>query len=90
MTIIELLAKRARTWETAKAFLESRRNKDGILSAEDDAVYSRMEQEISDLGREIARLERQGSTPPSPPVLSAAVRRNPLLDAHPTPIKRPC
>ena len=59
MTIIELRAKRARTWETAKAFLESRRNKDGILSAEDDAVYSRMEQEISDLGREIARLERQ-------------------------------
>ena len=35
---------------------------DGILSraqAEDDAAYTKMEQDITDLGREIARLERQ-------------------------------
>ncbi|MBM6977856.1 hypothetical protein H9X99_18845, partial [Intestinimonas butyriciproducens] len=31
----------------------------GVLSAEDDAAYTRMEQEITDLGKEIARLERQ-------------------------------
>ena len=30
-----------------------------MLSAEDDATYSRMEQEITDLGKEIARLEKQ-------------------------------
>ena len=30
-----------------------------MLSAEDDAAYTRMEQEITDLGKEIARLERQ-------------------------------
>ena len=59
MTIIELRAKRARTWESAKAFLDSHRGENGILSAEDDATYTRMEQEITDLGREIARLERQ-------------------------------
>lgn len=59
MTINELRAKRAKTWESAKAFLESHRNSDGILSAEDDATYSRMEKEIADFGKEIARLERQ-------------------------------
>ena len=30
-----------------------------MLSAEDDATYTRMEQDITDLGKEIARLERQ-------------------------------
>lgn len=59
MTINELRTKRAKTWESAKAFLESHRNSDGILSAEDDATYSRMEKEIADFGKEIARLERQ-------------------------------
>lgn len=59
MTINELRTKRAKTWESTKAFLESHRNENGILSAEDDATYSKMEQEITDLGREIDRLERQ-------------------------------
>ena len=59
MTINELRAKRAKAWEAAKAFLESHRNSDGILSAEDDATYARMEKEIADFGKEIARLERQ-------------------------------
>ena len=59
MTILELREKRAKAWEAAKAFLDSHRNDKGILSAEDDAAYTRMEQEITDLGKEIARLERQ-------------------------------
>ncbi len=59
MTILELREKRAKEWEAAKAFLDSHRNQSGVLSAEDDAAYSRMEQDITDLGKEIARLERQ-------------------------------
>ena len=59
MTILELREKRAKAWEATKAFLDSHRNEKGMLSAEDDATYSRMEQEITDLGKEIARLERQ-------------------------------
>ena len=59
MTILELREKRAKAWEATKAFLDSHRNDKGMLSAEDDAAYSRMEQEITDLGKEIARLERQ-------------------------------
>ena len=59
MTVHELREKRAKAWEAAKSFLDSHRPENGILSAEDDATYTRMEQEITDLGREISRLERQ-------------------------------
>lgn len=59
MTILELREKRNTAWNAAKAFLDSHRTEKGTLTAEDDATYSRMEQEIADLGKEIARLERQ-------------------------------
>lgn len=59
MTILELREKRAKAWEAAKAFLDAHRKENGVLSAEDDAAYTKMEQEITDLGKEIARLERQ-------------------------------
>lgn len=59
MTILELREKRNTAWNAAKAFLESHRTEKGTLTAEDDATYTRMEQEITDLGKEIARMERQ-------------------------------
>ncbi len=59
MTVLELREKRAKAWEAAKAFLDSHRKENGVLSAEDDAAYTKMEQEITDLGKEIERLERQ-------------------------------
>ena len=59
MTIQELREKRNTAWNAAKAFLESHRTEKGTLTAEDDATYARMEQDIADLGKEIARLERQ-------------------------------
>ena len=55
MTITELRNKRAKTWDAAKAFLDSHRNTDGFLSAEDDATYTNMENEITALGNEISR-----------------------------------
>ena len=59
MTILELREKRSAAWNAAKAFLDSHRTEKGTLTAEDDATYSKMEQEINDLGKEISRLERQ-------------------------------
>ena len=58
-TVNELREKRATAWNAAKAFLESRHTDKGTLTAEDDATYTRMEQDITDLSKEIARLERQ-------------------------------
>jgi len=59
MTIQELREKRNNAWNAAKAFLESHRTDKGTLSAEDDATYNRMEEEINALSNEIKRLERQ-------------------------------
>ena len=58
MTIIELRNKRAQKLAAAKAFLESNRSADGFLSEEDDAVYTGMEKDITNLGKEISRMER--------------------------------
>ncbi len=54
----DLRVQRAKSWEKAKAFLDERRGKNGLLGAEDTAMYERMEKEIVDLGHEIERQER--------------------------------
>jgi HK97 family phage major capsid protein len=57
--ILELREKRAKAWDAAKGFLDSRRGGNGLLSAEDTATYEKMESDVVALGREIDRLERQ-------------------------------
>lgn len=56
---LELREKRAKAWETAKAFLDSKRGTDGLISAEDTNTYEKMEMDVVKLGKEIERLERQ-------------------------------
>jgi len=58
MTIQELREARNKAWQGAKAFVESKRDKDGLLSAEDAATYAKMEQKIKDYGAEIERQEQ--------------------------------
>ena len=80
--INELREKRAKIWEQAKAFLDSHRNETGILSAEDTAVYEKMEKDIVDLGHEIERqqraddLERELNLPTSSPLISKPENAN--------------
>lgn len=58
MTIAELIQKRAKVWEGAKAFVESHAKENGTLSAEDNAAYLKMEKEIEDLTAAIDRQQR--------------------------------
>lgn len=58
MTIKELMEKRAKVWEGAKAFVETHAGENGILSAEDNAAYLKMEKEIEDLTVAIDRQQR--------------------------------
>ncbi len=51
--------KRVKLWEAAKAFVESRKDANGTLSAEDSATYDQMEADVIRMGKEIERLERQ-------------------------------
>lgn len=58
MKLQELIAKRAKVWEEAKAFVESHQKENGTLSAEDTAAYEKMEAEITDLTAAIDRERR--------------------------------
>ena len=44
--ILELREKRAKAWDAAKNFLDSKRGNDGMMSAEDAATYDRMEADV--------------------------------------------
>ena len=58
MTVNELRAMRAKAWESAKNFLDSHRNENGMLSLEDTKTYEEMEAKIVNLGKEIERQEK--------------------------------
>lgn len=57
--ILELREKRAKAWDTAKAFLDTKRGNDGLICAEDTTTYEKMETDVVNLGKEIDRLDRQ-------------------------------
>ncbi len=57
--VLELTEKRAKAWEAAKAFLDAKRGADDCLSAEDNATYEKMEEEVTKLTNEIERIVRQ-------------------------------
>lgn len=58
LSVNELLEKRAKVWEGAKAFLDTHKSENGTLSAVDAASYDKMEQEIQDLSAAIDRAKR--------------------------------
>ena len=57
MTILEMREKRNKAWEAAKAFVETKCDKDGLLSEEDAKTYAAMEQKVKDIGAEIDRMQ---------------------------------
>lgn len=71
----DLREKRASAWDEARNFLDMHAGKDGMLSEKDAAAYDKMEKSITDMGREIQRLERAKQmddamhTPTSTPIL---------------------
>ena len=76
MTIQELREKRNKAWDTARDFLDSKRDASGVLSEEDSKTYDALEAEVVNLGKEIKRMERQEqidaemNAPTSAPVVS--------------------
>lgn len=76
MEIQKLIDKRAELWNAAKTFLDEHTNEDGKISAEDAATYDKMENEITDLSKNIERFQRQAaqdknfSQPTAKPILN--------------------
>lgn len=56
--ILDMIEKRKNAWEGAKAFVESKKDKDGLLSSEDARAYKDMEEKILNYTAEIERLRR--------------------------------
>ncbi len=59
MTITEMRERRAKLWNSMESFLDTRRNDMGVLSAEDDATYASMEDDLDMMTNEIKRMERR-------------------------------
>ena len=74
--IQELMEKRKQAWEGAKAFVESKKDKDGLMSDEDAKSYADMEKKVSNFTKEIERMqsmeamEREMAKPMSEPLTS--------------------
>ena len=51
--VLEMREKRAKAWDAAKAFLDTRA-KDGVLSAEDNATYDKMLADVDSMAHQIA------------------------------------
>lgn len=60
-TITELRESRAKLWSAMESFLDTHQSERGVLSAEDDAAYAKMEKDLNDLTAEIKRMERRES-----------------------------
>lgn len=89
MTINELRAKRNQAWDAAKAFVETKRNSDGLLSDEDAKTYVQMEKKVQDYGAEIERMEAmsamdaQLAKPTSTPITEKPMNGTPVNDQKP-------
>lgn len=57
--ILNMMQKRDEAWKAAKAFVDQRKNKDGLLTDEDRKTYDEMEAKVQDYTREIERLQKQ-------------------------------
>ncbi|MGV1199642.1 phage major capsid protein [Enterococcus casseliflavus] len=55
--IQELMEKRAQAWNGAKAFVEAKQDKDGLMSEEDAKTYAEMEIKVKNFTMEIERMQ---------------------------------
>ena len=59
MNLKELMEKRTKVWDEAKAFAESKKDENGLMSDEDFKTYEEMERTIENYTREIERKKRE-------------------------------
>ncbi|CDG04246.1 phage major capsid protein [Lactococcus lactis] len=88
--IQELMEKRAQVWNGAKAFVESKQDKDGLMSEEDAKTYAEMETKVKNFTMEIERMqsmeqmEREMEKPMSQPLTSQPMKADNKIEAKKT------
>ena len=81
--ILEMMEKRNQAWEAAKAFVESRRDADGLLSEADARTYDEMEAKVKSFSAEIERLQQmeamdaEMAKPVNTPIMTRPQTRTP-------------
>ena len=76
MDVQTLIEKRTNLWDEARKFLDEHTDANGLISAEDEATYEKMERDIDALGKQIERYEKRKemddylATPATKPLLS--------------------
>ncbi len=81
--ILEMMEKRNQAWEAAKAFVESRRDADGLLSEADARTYDEMEAKVKSFSTEIERLQQmeamdaEMAKPVNTPIMTRPQARTP-------------
>lgn len=74
--IQELMEKRKQAWEGTKAFVEAKKDSDGLISDEDAKTYAEMEKKVINFTKEIERMqsmeavEREMAKPMTEPLTS--------------------
>ncbi|MEQ7038716.1 phage major capsid protein [Enterococcus hirae] len=74
--IQELMEKRKQAWEGTKAFVEAKKDSDGLMSDEDAKTYAEMEKKVINFTKEIERMqsmeavEREMAKPMTEPLTS--------------------
>jgi predicted phage gp36 major capsid-like protein len=59
--ILDLRQQRSAKWDEARAFFDAHKDENDRLSAENRAVFEKMEAEVIALGKDIELLERGGN-----------------------------
>ncbi|MBB6630675.1 phage major capsid protein [Clostridium algidicarnis] len=78
--LMKLYEKRNKAVADARAFLDNKRNESDVLSEEDNAIYTKMENNIMSLTKEIEResrltaIDAEMSKPTSSPILSSPAK----------------
>lgn len=57
--LLEMIEKRNKAWEGAKAFVEANQDKDGLLTKEQTEQYQAMEEKVKNYSVEIERIQRE-------------------------------
>ena len=85
-TIAEIRDNRAKLWKAMESFLDTHQTEKGTLSVEDDATYSKMEQELDELTNEVKRMERREAReaelnkPVNEPITARPMKKNDTED----------
>ena len=90
--ILEMRENRKKAWEAAKAFVETKRDKDGLLSEEDAKTYAEMEKKVQAYAAEIERMEQMDAMEAemNRPVNTPIVTKPKRKAVQRMSIRRPC